>query len=80
MHNYILMLRGYVCMYTDPTRAFYVSQIQRFRKRGSQVSLLFLLIVGLNLVTDLELEPVLEADTAFAAFLHFHYVFLDVFE
>jgi len=52
----------------------------KYKRRGrSQVPLLFFLLVSLHLVSDLELVPLREADTTFAAFFHFRYIFLDVF-
>lgn len=45
-----------------------------------EVSLLGNLLVGLDGVAGLEIDPVLERQTAFGALAHFHDVFLDVLE
>lgn len=45
-----------------------------------QTSLLDLLFVTLDLISDLESVPVVEAETAFVAFAHLRDVLLHVFE
>ena len=75
-------IRISICMYAVPIilhmlPVFYNIYIRRGR---SQVSLLLFLLVSLHLISDFEVEPVLKAHTAFTAFLHLHYVLLDIFE
>jgi hypothetical protein len=43
-----------------------------------QVSLLDLLFIALDLIANLEIKPVYKANSAFAPFLHFLHVLLDV--
>ena len=46
----------------------------------SQVSLLYLLLVALDLITNLEISPRFEAQTTLASFFHLLYIFLDVLQ
>ena len=47
---------------------------------GSQEALLGDLFVALNVVTDCEVGPVFEGDTALGIFAHFGHVLLNVLE